>query len=307
MTDARTFHAKIDLDQPTPLPQTDRHPTAAHHWSKPERDAVTLALACGRPLLVRGEAGSGKSQLARAVAAEMKTELLEEIIHARFEATDILYRIDTLKRLADAERRHDIQDWTPYIEPGPYWQACTAGKTKQCRVVLLIDEIDKADSDVPNALLDVLANRSFTVPYTKQVVRAEPDFHPLVMFTTNEDRELPAAFVRRCVVLNQNPPDQGKNPATFLAWLLARGRAHSYCRVAEDTRRAAAEMVLEDRKAALEAGYPPVGLAEYVDLLRALEDLAPGDTAAQEDWLKQLRGYALIKNRDQDQQRHAAP
>lgn len=306
MTNARTFHSQINLEQPTPLLQTVRYPQAAHHWSAPERDAVTLAMACGRPLLVRGEAGSGKSQLARAVAAEMGCELLEEVIHARFEATDILYRIDTLRRLADAERKQDIEDWTPYIEPGPYWLACQTGTKKQQRVVLLIDEIDKADSDVPNALLDVLANRSFSVPYTKQVVTAEPAFHPLVIFTTNEDRELPAAFVRRCAVLNQNPPDHAKQRASFLSWLLARGQAHDYCQVSADTRRAAAEMVWEDRKDAVEAGYPPVGLAEYIDLLRALHDLAPNDGAAQAHWLRQLRSYALIKNRDQDQQRHAA-
>ena len=301
MSGARAFYDKVVLAQPTTLPATDRHDQAAHLWSREEQEAVTLALASGRPLLVRGEAGSGKSQLGRAIAALLETELLEEIIHARFEATDILYRVDTLARLADAESKKDIQDWTPYIHHGAYWEACdqaNAGK----RVVLLIDEIDKADSDVPNALLDVLGNRSFSVPYTKQVVKAAPAHLPLVIFTTNEDRELPPAFVRRCAVLNQNPPDRTQAP--FNDWLIRRGQAHRYCRVNDGIRTAAADMVWQDRQYAVNAGYPPVGLAEYIDLLRALHDLAPGDEDQQAKWLKELRAYALIKNRDQDQQRH---
>lgn len=303
MSNARAFYAKVDLVEPTPLPATDRHDEAAHLWSGEERDALTLALASGRPLLVRGEAGSGKSQLARAAAAILGTELLEEIIHGRFEATDILYRIDHVARLADAEARKSIDDWTPYIKPGPYWQACDHAKAGR-RVVLLIDEIDKADSDVPNALLDVLGNRSFRVPYSGDVVRAMPAFLPLVIFTTNEDRELPPAFVRRCAVLNQNPPGLGRVAASFQSWLIERGNAHRYCQVAEASRRTAAEMVWQDRQHAVDAGYPPVGLAEYIDLLRALHDLAPDDEAAQGEWLKKLRPYALTKNRDQDQQRH---
>jgi MoxR-like ATPase len=301
MSTAREFYDKVNLDHPTPLPAGDRHDEAAHTWSREEREAVTLAIASGRPLLVRGEAGSGKSQLARAIAALLTTGLLEEIIHARFEATDILYHIDTLARLADAESRQDITNWTPYIHPGRYWEACKRGQQGK-RVVLLIDEIDKADSDVPNALLDVLGNRSFTVPYTKEVVKAAAAYLPLVIFTTNEDRELPAAFVRRCVVLNQNPPrdDQGK----FTAWIRKRGDAHKYCQVAPSIRAEAAVMVWQDRKQAEKEGYPPVGLAEYIDLLRALHDLAAGNEDAQQEWLEKLRPYALIKNRDQDQQRH---
>lgn len=298
---ARQFYDRVDLTRPTPLPACDRYDEAAHLWSEAEREALTLALASGRPLLVRGEAGSGKSQLARAAAALLETELLEEIIHARFEATDILYRIDNLARLADAESRKNIEDWTPYIQHGRYWQACEQAAAGQ-RVVLLVDEIDKADADVPNALLDVLANRSFTVPYLNQVVRAAPSRHPLVLFTTNEDRELPPAFVRRCVVLNQNPPVTSQ--AAFVEWLLLRGRAHAYCRVDDAVRAAAADMLWEDRQAALDAGYAPVGLAEYIDLLRALDHLAADDAAAQTTWLDKLRAYALIKNRDQDQAIH---
>jgi len=302
MTAARRFYEGLDLSHPTPLQANERYDQAAHRWSREEREAVTLALASGRPLLVRGEAGSGKSQLARAVAEQLETSLLEETIHARYEATDILYRIDTLLRLADAESGKDIQDWTPYIRPGKYWQACEAAEKQNQRQVLLIDEIDKADSDVPNALLDVLGNRSFTVPYLEKTVKAPPKWLPLVIFTTNEERELPAAFVRRCAVLNQNPPGQAKE--AFIAWLLHRGDAHDYCRVPADLRAEAAAMVWEDRETALHEGYPPVGLAEYIDLLRALHDLAAGDEAEQRRWLHDLRAYALIKHRDQDQQRH---
>ena len=185
------------------------------------------------------------------------------------------------------------------------WQAIEAAKHAANRPVLLIDEIDKADSDVPNALLEVLGNRSFPVPpLGDQVVHAADGRLPLVIITTNEERELPPAFVRRCVVLNLNPP---KDDIT--AWLTERARVHEHLRVSDAARQQAAVQVSADRDVATSHGHPPVGLAEYIDLLTALHELtatcAEEEQAAkaQLDWLQRLSAYALVKNADEDQTR----
>lgn len=298
------------------LAASDRYPAAGHLWSQPEIDALILAWAARRPLLVRGEAGSGKSQIARAAAAVPDGQQpLAEVIHPRFEALDLLYRVDSVARLADAQVEARVagaldRSNEKYVKKGCLWQAFDRGKETGTVPVLLIDEIDKADAEVPNALLEVLGNRSFTVPpLDNKPVNAEGNRLPMIIITTNEERELPPAFVRRCVVLNLNPPDD--EPA-FVDWLITRGRVHPHLHVADDARRHAAVQVSADRKVAVAAGYPPVGLAEYIDLLTALDELTDAlpkkeRGAAQLDWLQRLSVYALVKNADQRQDRKAAP
>lgn len=136
-------------------------------------------------------------------------------------------------------------------------------------------------------------------------MRAEGGRLPLIIITTNEERELAAAFVRRCVVLNLNPP--GEDTA-FIAWLVQRGRVHRHLDIADEVRELAARQELADRQAAIQAGYPKVGLAEYIDLLTALDDLteagSPGGRSAEQTaWLKRLSAYALVKNAEQPQDR----
>jgi MoxR-like ATPase len=190
------------------------------------------------------------------------------------------------------------------VKPGRLWEAIEQAREGQ--PVLLIDEIDKADAEVPNALLDVLGNRSFTVPPLDHLhVRAAGGRLPLIIITTNEERELPAAFVRRCVVLNLNPPGED---AAFVAWLVQRGRVHRHLDIADEVRELAARQVLADRQADVAAGYPKVGLAEYIDLLTALDDLteaaSPGRRSAEQTaWLERLSAYALVKNAEQPQDR----
>ncbi len=292
-----------------PLEADDRYPAAGHWWSQPEIDALILARAARRPLLVRGEAGSGKSQIARAAAQVLGTHrLLVEVIHPRFEALDLLYRIDSVSRLADAQLGADHLDPTQerYVDKGCLWQAFEPPAGESAPAVLLIDEVDKGEADVPNALLEVLGNRSFTVPpLNDRVIRPVDGRVPLVIFTTNEERELPPAFVRRCVVLNLNPPS---DPAEFVDWLVQRGSTHRHLAIEDEARKAAAHQVHTDREATLAAGYPPVGLAEYIDLLTALDDLTRAvpeaeRTEAQAYWLNRLSAYALIKNADQRQDR----
>jgi MoxR-like ATPase len=295
----------------TRLSEGDRFPAAGHLWSQPEIDALILAHAARRPLLVRGEAGSGKSQIARAAAAVMGCrQPVVEVIHPRFEALDLLYRLDAVERLADAQVQQLDTSNVKYVKKGRLWEAIERMREGQTTPVLLIDEIDKADADVPNALLDVLGNRSFAVPpLENKTVRAEGGRLPLIIITTNEERELPAAFVRRCVVLNLNPPTQD---AAFIDWLIERGCVHRHLDIAEDARELAAQQVLEDRKAATDAGYPKVGLAEYIDLLTALHELTQGRPMKQRateqiEWLTRLSAYALVKNADQPQDRKPVP
>lgn len=293
----------------TPLVQGDRFPDAGHYWEKSEIDALIFAFAARRPLLVRGEAGSGKSQIARAAAVHLKSgEPLVEVIHPRFEALDLLYRVDVVERLADAQIQELDKTNRKYVKRGKLWQAVDRMNENQSNIpVLLIDEIDKADADLPNALLEVLGNRSFDVPPLGNRTIHAPDHRwPLIIITTNEERELPPAFIRRCAVLNLNPP---KDDSKFKGWLIERGKVHEHLKICDDARHTAAEQVLEDRKAAEASGYPKVGLAEYIDLLTALHELTQSITddearrQKQLDWLDQLSAYALVKHAEQDQAR----
>lgn len=290
------------------LAESSRFPDAGHYWSKAEIDALIFAFAARRPLLVRGEAGSGKSQIARAAAQHLKSgEPLVEVIHPRFEALDLLYRVDVVERLADAQINRLDRSNQKYVKPGCLWQALYRTNEPDTIPVLLIDEIDKADADLPNALLDVLGNRSFDVPpLGNYTVNAQDRHWPLIIITTNEERELPPAFIRRCAVLNLNPP---KKDEDFKDWLIKRGSVHEHLKIIPAARETAAEQVLNDRKASEREGYPKVGLAEYIDLLTALHELTQdiadleSRSNSQLDWLKQLSAYALVKHAEQDQKR----
>lgn len=301
----------IDLTAKTTatLAQGDRFPAAGHYWEQSEIDALIFAYSARRPLLVRGEAGSGKSQIARAAAAHLKCgEPLIEVIHPRFEALDLLYRVDVVERLADAQINQLDRTHRKYVKPGCLWQALYHMNNPDTIPVLLIDEIDKADADLPNALLDVLGNRSFNVPPLGNcTIHASDHRWPLIIITTNEERELPPAFIRRCAVLNLNPPTDNDN--LFIEWLIERGRVHSHLNIADEARCTAAKQVLEDRNQAAKHGYPKVGLAEYIDLLTALHELTANiadETQRKEkqiEWLRKLSAYGLVKHHNQDQNR----
>lgn len=296
----------IQAGQTTELESGANFRAATHVWSQPEINALRLAVAARRPLLLRGEPGSGKSQLARAAAwALYKGHPLVAVVHPRFEASELLYSFDAMARLMDAQLG-DKGQWDPtnekYLTRGVLWQAFDQSGQGQHHPVVLIDEIDKADADVPNSLLDVLANRSFEVPMRKAGQRIEADdaFAPLILFTTNEERELPAAFVRRCVVLNLNPPKDGTK---LQAWMTERVQAHADVRgtISAEVVKEVVRQTLSDRQVVQGQGYPPVGLAEAIDLVRALQELTAGvpgaeRTQLQLDLLCDLSAYALIKH-----------
>src|SRR6266852_38351 len=156
--------------------------------------AVNCALALERPLLVRGEPGTGKTQLAEAIAAGLDLRLIFWPVKSTTRAQDGLYVYDTVQRLYDSRFGDgDVKDIRRYIKYGPLGQAFASHQ----RVVLLIDEIDKADLEFPNDLLHELDRMRFSVSETGDEIVARE--RPVVVITSNAEKELPDAFLRRCV------------------------------------------------------------------------------------------------------------
>jgi len=155
--------------------------------------AVNAAVALRRPLLVKGEPGTGKTVLAHQIAAAANAPLIEWNIKSTTKAQQGLYEYDAVARLRDGqlgdERVHDIGN---YIKKGKLWEAFTSPQLP----VLLIDEIDKADIEFPNDLLQELDRMEFYVYETKELVKAQE--RPIVVITSNNEKELPDAFLRRC-------------------------------------------------------------------------------------------------------------
>ena len=166
--------------------------------------AVNAAITLQRPLLVKGEPGTGKTMLAIQVAKSLGVPLLEWHIKSTTKAQQGLYEYDAVSRLRDSQlgeaKVHDIAN---YILKGKLWEAFTA----ETPVVLLIDEVDKADIEFPNDLLRELDRMEFYVYETRELVKAR--HRPLVFITSNNEKELPDAFLRRCFFHYIKFPDAG--------------------------------------------------------------------------------------------------
>ena len=317
------------LDKVHHLPAVGSWPASPHRFDSPSVWALNAALATRRPLLVRGEPGTGKSQLARAAAHVLQWPFLSRVVNARFEPEDLLFRFDAVARLAMAQimPKADVDAALKHLEPRKFllpeilWWAidyesardqfaqasrqcgettCNYGentgfpKTAESGVVVLIDEIDKADTEVPNSLLEALANNGFQAPFGGGPIRLGQGHPPLVVITTNEERELPAAFLRRCLVLQMDLPDDVKE---LRQRLFERARAHySTEAIHDDVCHAAITQLLKDRHELKQRELPFPGQAELLDLLEALSRMCEGRDA-QIAALENIRSFALSKNR----------
>jgi MoxR-like ATPase len=162
--------------------------------SEPLRNAVNVSIALGRPLLIRGEAGTGKTLLAHSIAKGLGKKLITWNVKSTTKAQEGLYVYDTVQRLNDSRfGDKDISDIKQYIKLGKLGQAFIAPE----KVVLLIDEVDKADIEFPNDLLNELDEMSFYIPETNETISAV--HRPITVITSNAEKELPDAFLRRCI------------------------------------------------------------------------------------------------------------
>jgi len=165
--------------------------------------AVNAAVTLERPILIKGEPGTGKTQLALEIASSLGKPLFEWHIKSTTKAQQGLYEYDAVARLRDSQLGDDrVHDIANYILPGKIWEAF---KCEQ-QPVLLIDEIDKADIEFPNDLLQELDRMEFFVYETKQLIKAE--HRPIIVITSNNEKELPDAFLRRCFFHYIKFPDQ---------------------------------------------------------------------------------------------------
>ena len=154
--------------------------------------AVNASIALEKPLLVKGEPGTGKTELARQIASSLKLQIIEWSIKSTTKAQQGLYEYDAVSRLRDSQLGEEIKDITKYIKKGKIWESFETTK----KSVLLIDEIDKADIEFPNDLLQELDKMEFYIYETGEVIKA--NHRPIIIITSNNEKELPEAFLRRC-------------------------------------------------------------------------------------------------------------
>ncbi len=273
--------------------------------------AIKVALVTARPLLLSGLPGCGKTQLAKAFANQFKWSFLRHTLTSRSRLEHLTAEVDQLQRLHDAQAaavsdKPLMPDWA-YLKPGLFWwgfnhkQAATRGrKTEEIKdlggqyaapvepaglrktakgTVILLDEIDKAEPDLPNDLLEPLDTKSFSLADGTQVVA--PGKHPVLVFiTTNGERELPAAFLRRCVHL------QLKLPNAQRLVDIAQQHFSDYPDNA-DLYWAIAEKVLQLRDEANERGERAPGTSEFLDAAQACLDLNVSPSSNQWSLLEQ--------------------
>ena len=303
------------LEEPIELSTSPCSEKVVHLMEAREHWAIEAAVAANRPLLVQGEPGVGKTQLAMAAAKKLGRPLVTFTVDSRTESRDLLWTFDAVQRLAEAQvvssiyrKKEDLPkleariDVGHFVHPGPLWWAINWGSAmKKLRpgqqppgslddmkpdagVVILIDEIDKGDRDLPNGLLEVFGARQFTPQGSTEVVRSEPGTPaPLIIVTTNGERSLPPAFVRRCLSLELRLPSvlgsrgeelNKEELDKFVAHLTKRGRLH-FPDAPQDRLEKAARQIMSYRQSAYRnQQVQKPGQSEFLDLLRTVHNLA---------------------------------
>ena len=246
--------------------------------------AVNVALATGRPLLIAGEPGSGKTRLAAAVAEILDWQYYPQTVTSRTQASDLLWTYDALRRLNDATTPGlTLKADQLYVAPGNVWWGFNPSTAAErglkplehaddrvedpaavrggSGAVVLVDEIDKADPDVPNDLLEPFDVRRFTVKETNDTIEAER--RAFLVLTTNGERELPPAFLRRCIVLALADPDQ--------AWF-ERVAVHQFPAGDRTLQQRVAREIQRLREETKQGARKPL-TAEFLDALRVCADL----------------------------------
>jgi MoxR-like ATPase len=244
--------------------------------------ALQVALATGRPLLLRGEPGSGKSSFGPFAAWALGWRYYEEVVTNGSKSRELQYRYDPIGRLSLANRGKD-RGPVRFVEPGPLWwaiapqSACRFGSSRRRLqelgggAVVLIDEIDKADPDYPNDLLVPLGARRFSVPELGITIGADAGAHNvLVIITTNDERELPAPFIRRCVVFGIEHPETVEGLVRIANQHVEAGHLdpdqnHLFSDMAQK--------LLDLREQAKSLGVRKPSTSEYLDILRTFQAL----------------------------------
>ncbi len=322
--------------------KNDHNENHTYVFDATAKDAINAALAINRPLLIKGEPGVGKSQLAKAAAVALERAYIPFVVNSCTEAKDLQWSFDAVARLADAqiegalckteeqrEKSRKTLALKRYIKPAVLWAALNwksaqdqykktnnpddktlenylnSANAETKGVVVLIDEIDKADSSVTNGLLEVLGSNRFQpdgleehigaaeatdateMTSKKEGSQASQPIKPLIIITTNEERTLPDAFIRRCLSVTLGLPQSQHDQIEYLVNHAEPNFPDlvdlQFPQDSQDNQqdltdnhssliKAAAEMIIKDRQLAIEnSWYPLPGQAEFFDLLRGLQ------------------------------------
>jgi MoxR-like ATPase len=315
----------------------DRRDGKVYSYTEPLLTAINVALATGRPLLLQGSPGCGKSSLAYNVARVLGRRYYEVVVHSRMCANDLLWRFDAVRRLGDAQvstkkgrqffpDHKDRPPWTsyyPYIEPEVFWWVFDSKSARRrglsanmnlffdeakdpvlyepnlsaphYRSVVLLDEIDKAEPDVPNNLLVALGSWQFRVEEIQSTVvfleaRERPlasEDLPLIIITTNEERQLPDAFLRRCIVYRFKDPEPDELIA-MARQIEGESDIELYQKVAINVER------LAKNRAKRKGEGLVVSVAEYLDAVRACKRL--GGTGLAQSVIEEILDRTIWKN-----------
>ena len=270
-----------------------------HRFCKNQIAAIQAAGLTGRPLLVRGDPGLGKSQLAPALASKLGFDFDAITIHADTEINDLLYKVDHVERLFLAQSGNgklentDALNIDKFVKHGILWRAIAPEKPVKKGLVVLIDEIDKAESSLPNALLEVLNNYTITVPAFAEPIQGDANRAVIFVLTSNDERELPAAFMRRCAILDLSLKDSQQLMDIFDC----HQKRLKAAKLDRQSVQSLADDLIKYRNKQKEAHKYAPGTAEFLDIVSAL---AQFDKDIRDEKLAGLKKVFMYKKDQRD-------